>query len=53
MDVSGQLQVPAAYPRGKNTQYSLDRRLGGPQSRFERGGDEKNFQPCHNSHYNE
>jgi hypothetical protein len=29
------------YPRGKSLQYPLDRRLGGPQSRSERLGEEK------------
>jgi hypothetical protein len=29
------------YPRGKNTRYPLDRRLGGPQSRSPRSGEEK------------
>jgi hypothetical protein len=28
-------------PRGKNTRYLLDRRLGGPQSRSGRRGEEK------------
>jgi hypothetical protein len=32
------------YPQGKSPCYPLDRRLGGPQSRSERGGDEKNSQ---------
>jgi hypothetical protein len=32
--VSGQRHAPAAlYPRGKDPWYTLDRRLGGPQSR--------------------
>jgi hypothetical protein len=32
MEVSGQHHAPAAlYPRGKDPQYPLDRRLGGPQ----------------------
>jgi hypothetical protein len=39
MEVSGQLHSPAALPPGK-----LDRRLGGPQSRYGRGGEEKNPQ---------
>jgi hypothetical protein len=30
------------YPRGKSPWYPLDRRLGGPQSRSGRGGEEKN-----------
>jgi hypothetical protein len=29
------------YPRGKNPRYLLDRRLGGPQSRSGRHGEEK------------
>jgi hypothetical protein len=34
MGVSGQHHALAAlYPQGKNPQYRLDRRLGGPQSR--------------------
>jgi hypothetical protein len=33
------------YPQGKSPWYPLDRRLGGPQSRSERGGEEKNSQP--------
>jgi hypothetical protein len=40
MKVSGQLQGPAALPQRKN-QYPFDRRLDGPQSRFEPGGEEK------------
>jgi len=30
---------------GKRPGYPFDRRLGGPESRFGRGGEEKNFQP--------
>jgi hypothetical protein len=33
------------YPRGKRPRYPLERRLGGPQSRFERRGEEKNLHP--------
>jgi hypothetical protein len=43
--VSGQLHVPAALPPGKNSWYPLDRKLGGPQNRSGRGGEEKNSQP--------
>jgi hypothetical protein len=43
MEVSGQLQ--AALPQGKSPCYPLDRRLGGPQSRSGRGGEEKHSQP--------
>jgi hypothetical protein len=32
------------YPQGKSPWYPLDRRLGGPQSRYGRGGEEKNSQ---------
>jgi hypothetical protein len=32
------------YPRGKSPCYPLDTRLGGPQSRSRRNGEEKNFQ---------
>jgi hypothetical protein len=45
MQVSVQLRAPAALPQGKNTWYPLNRRLGGSQSHFGRGGEEKNFQP--------
>jgi hypothetical protein len=34
MKVSGQLHAPAALPPEKEPRYSLDRRLGGPHSRF-------------------
>jgi hypothetical protein len=30
------------YPQGKSPRYPLDRRLGEPQSRSGRGGEEKN-----------
>jgi hypothetical protein len=33
------------YPQGKSPWYPLDRRLGGPQSRSGRGGEDKNSQP--------
>jgi hypothetical protein len=32
-------------PQGKSLSYPFDRRLGGPQSRSGRGGEEKNSQP--------
>jgi hypothetical protein len=44
-EVSGQLHAPAALPQGKSPWYPLDKRLGGPQSRSGRGGEEKNSQP--------
>jgi hypothetical protein len=33
------------YPQRKNPWYPLDRRLGGPQNRSGRGGEEKISQP--------
>jgi hypothetical protein len=37
--VSGQRHAPATlYTRGKDPRYTLDRRLGGPQSRSGRRG---------------
>jgi hypothetical protein len=41
MEVSGQLHAPAALPPRKEPQYPLDRKLGGPQSRPGRDGEEK------------
>jgi hypothetical protein len=40
MALSGQLHVPADLRQDK-TRYPFDKRLGGPQSRSERGGEEK------------
>jgi hypothetical protein len=45
MEVSGQLHAPAALPPGKESLLQLDRRLGGPQRRSERGGEKKDSQP--------
>jgi len=45
MEVSGQLYAPAALPQRKRPFHSLDRSLVGPQSRFGRGGEQKNSQP--------
>jgi hypothetical protein len=45
MEVSGQLHAPTALPQGKEPLVSMDRRLGGPQSRSGRGGEQKNSQP--------
>jgi hypothetical protein len=42
MVVSG----PAALSPAKELRYPLDRRLGGPQSRSARCGEEKNLLPC-------
>jgi hypothetical protein len=40
--VGGQCQLHARplYPRGIGPRFPLDRRLGGPQSRFEQRGEE-------------
>jgi hypothetical protein len=43
--MSGQLHAPAAFPRGKNPRYPLDRRLGETQSRSGHGSKEKKSQP--------
>jgi hypothetical protein len=43
MKVSGQLHAWPLYPQGKSPWYPLDRRLGWPQSRSGRGGEEKKF----------
>jgi hypothetical protein len=43
--VSGQLHTPAALPLGKEPRYPLDRKFGGPQSRCERHGKVKIFEP--------
>jgi hypothetical protein len=43
MELSGQLHDPAALPQEKEPLYTLDGRLGWPQSRPERCGEEKNL----------
>jgi hypothetical protein len=52
MEVSGQLHALAALSPGKEPMVPLDRRLGGPQSRSGRGGEEKNSQPPPDSQIN-
>jgi hypothetical protein len=47
MEVSDQHHAPAALPPGKEPQYPLDRRLGGPQSQSGHGGEEKNSTYVH------
>jgi hypothetical protein len=44
MEVSGQLHAQATLSKEKSPGYPMDRRLGGPQSRSGRGGEEKNSQ---------
>jgi len=41
MEVSGQLQITATWPLGKEAQYPLDTRLDGPLSQSCHGGEEK------------
>jgi hypothetical protein len=43
--MGGQLHAPAALPPGKEPRFSLDRRLGGPQNRSGRLGEEKILDP--------
>jgi hypothetical protein len=45
MELSGQLHALAALTPGKQSQYPLARRLGGPQSRSERYRPYKHFLP--------
>jgi hypothetical protein len=45
MEVSGLLHIPPALSPGQEPSVSLDRRLGGPQSRSGRGGEEKKTLP--------
>jgi hypothetical protein len=45
MEVYGQLHAAAAFPQRKSPCYSFDRRVGGSQSRSERGDEEKNSHP--------
>jgi hypothetical protein len=45
MEVSVSFTPRPLYPQGNITWYPLDRRLGGPQSRSGRGGEENNSQP--------
>jgi hypothetical protein len=44
LDVSGQVHAPPALPRGKSLRYPLNR-LGGPQSRSGRRGEERILDP--------
>jgi hypothetical protein len=45
VEVSGQLHAPAALPPGKSPWYQLDRRLGGPQRKYEHC-EQKNLSPA-------
>jgi hypothetical protein len=46
MQEIGQRHAPAASRRGKGLRFPLDSRLGGPQSRSARSGEEKNPRSC-------
>jgi hypothetical protein len=41
MEVNDQLHAVAALTQGKELRYPFDRRLGGPQSRSGRGGEDR------------
>jgi hypothetical protein len=43
MEVSAQIHASAALLPGKEPLYLLDKRLGGPQGRFGRCGENKNL----------
>ena len=43
MEVSGQLNAPAALPPGKDPRYPLNRRLAGLQNQFGHFEEEKNL----------
>jgi hypothetical protein len=43
MELNGQLHAPATLHPGKESRYPLDRRLGGPQTRSWRYGEDKNL----------
>jgi len=45
MDASGQLHAPAALPVGKDPLVCIGRRMTGPQSQSEHGGEDKNSLP--------
>jgi hypothetical protein len=47
MEVSGQFTTRPPYPQGKSPWYPLGRRLGGPQSRYGRGGPTGTRTPDH------
>jgi hypothetical protein len=47
-DASGQLHTPAALPQGNSPRYSLDKTLGGHQTRYGRYGEVKNLAPSGN-----
>jgi hypothetical protein len=49
MKMSGEFYAPATVSPGIKLRYSLHRRLGGPQSRNGRSGEEKNFHSCRES----
>jgi hypothetical protein len=48
MAVVSQLHAPNVKPPEKSPRYSLDKRLGGPQNRSGRCGEEKHLAPAGN-----
>jgi hypothetical protein len=50
MEVSGQLHAPAALLPERRLRYPLNRRVGGPQSRSRRCGEEQNSLPLSGIH---
>jgi hypothetical protein len=46
MKANGQVHNSVVYPREKSPWYWLDRGLGGPQGRSERGDKEETPCPC-------
>jgi hypothetical protein len=44
MELSGLLRARPLHSRGKRPQYTVDRRLGWPQSRYGRRKEEKNLE---------
>jgi len=46
MEENSQFHTPDALPPGKGPRYRLYTRIGGPQSRYGRGGELKNIPHC-------
>jgi hypothetical protein len=49
MEVNGQFHAPVALPPEIDPRYPRDKKLGGPQSRSGRGGENENPYPCRES----
>jgi hypothetical protein len=48
MEMSGHLHALGTFPQGNRPWYSLDRRLGGPQSQSGSCGEDKSLAPAGN-----